>query len=85
MGKLTMNIFLLVSTVFYQKTLYNAYNKRARNIEIDVDEHNKVKEADSEFYRDASSLQYGKVSIFGAVVFITFFYWTGTKNFRGKN
>lgn len=46
--------------VFNQKTLYNAYKKRTKNIKIDVEEYNKMKEADPEFYRDASSLQYGK-------------------------
>ncbi|KAK2458919.1 phospholipase protein (PEARLI 4) family protein [Trifolium repens] len=46
--------------VFNQKTLYNAYKKRTKNIEIDVEEYNRMKEADPEFYRDASSLQYGK-------------------------
>lgn len=46
--------------VFNQKTLYNAYKKRTKNIEVDVEEYNKMKEADPEFYREASSLQYGK-------------------------
>ncbi|XP_073023891.1 uncharacterized protein [Primulina eburnea] len=46
--------------VFNQKTLYNAYKKRAKNIDVDLDEYNRMKEADSEFYRGASSLQYGK-------------------------
>ncbi|PIN02871.1 Cyclin D-interacting protein GCIP [Handroanthus impetiginosus] len=46
--------------VFNQKTLYNAYKKRTKNIELDLDEYNKMKEADPEFYREASSLQYGK-------------------------
>ncbi|CAL5440690.1 unnamed protein product [Camellia sinensis] len=46
--------------VFNQKTLYNAYKKRSKNIEIDIEEYNKMKEADPEFYREASSLQYGK-------------------------
>ncbi|PKU61855.1 pre-mRNA-splicing factor syf2 [Dendrobium catenatum] len=48
--------------VFNQKTLYNAYKKRTKNIEIDMDAYNKAKEADPEFYRDAASLQYGKPS-----------------------
>ncbi|XP_073270554.1 uncharacterized protein [Primulina huaijiensis] len=47
--------------VFNQKTLYNAYKKRAKNIHVDLDEYNRMKEADPEFYREASSLQYGKV------------------------
>lgn len=46
--------------VFNQKTLYNAYKKRAKNIDVDLEEYNKMKEADPEFYREASSLQYGK-------------------------
>lgn len=48
-------------TVFNQKTLYNAYKKRTKNIDIDLEEYNRMKEADPEFYREASSLQYGKV------------------------
>ncbi|TVU02991.1 hypothetical protein EJB05_51484 [Eragrostis curvula] len=48
--------------VFNQKTLYDAYKKRTKNIEIDMEAYNKAKESDPEFYRDASSLQYGKVS-----------------------
>jgi pre-mRNA-splicing factor SYF2 len=46
--------------VFNQKTLYDAYKKRTKNINVDVEEYNKMKEADPEFYREASSLQYGK-------------------------
>ncbi|OWM80433.1 pre-mRNA-splicing factor syf2 [Punica granatum] len=46
--------------VFNPKTLYNAYKKRTKNIDVDLDEYNKLKEADPEFYREASSLQYGK-------------------------
>ncbi|KAJ4834535.1 hypothetical protein Tsubulata_013679, partial [Turnera subulata] len=46
--------------VFNQKTLYNAYKKRTKNVEVNLEEYNKMKEADPEFYRDASSLQYGK-------------------------
>ncbi|KAL9317059.1 hypothetical protein ACSQ67_013576 [Phaseolus vulgaris] len=46
--------------VFNQKSLYNAYKKRTKNVEVDVEEYNRMKEADLEFYRDASSLQYGK-------------------------
>ncbi|KAI5647808.1 hypothetical protein M9H77_33813 [Catharanthus roseus] len=46
--------------VFNQKTLYNAYKKRTKNVQVDVEEYNKMKDADPEFYRDASSLQYGK-------------------------
>ncbi|KAB2088090.1 hypothetical protein ERO13_A04G131300v2 [Gossypium hirsutum] len=46
--------------VFNQKTLYNAYKKRTKNIDIDLEEYNKLKESDPEFFREASSLQYGK-------------------------
>lgn len=46
--------------VFNQKTLYNAYKKRTKNIEVDLEEYNRMKSADPEFYREASSLQYGK-------------------------
>ena len=48
-------------TVFNQKTLYDAYKKRTKDIDVDMEAYNKAKEADPEFYRDASSLQYGKV------------------------
>ncbi|KAL7204470.1 hypothetical protein ACSBR2_017528 [Camellia fascicularis] len=51
---------LLDSNVCNQKTLYNAYKKLSKNIEIDIEEYNKMKEVDPEFYREASSLQYGK-------------------------
>ncbi|KAK7267774.1 hypothetical protein RIF29_20453 [Crotalaria pallida] len=47
-------------SVFNQKTLYNAYKKRSSKIEVDVEEYNRMKEADPEFYREATSLQYGK-------------------------
>lgn len=46
--------------VFNQRTLYDAYKKRTKNIDIDLDEYNRMKEADPEFYRETSSLQYGK-------------------------
>ncbi|KAL6514502.1 hypothetical protein OROGR_020081 [Orobanche gracilis] len=46
--------------VFNQRTLYNAYKKRTKNIDVDLEEYNKMKEADPKFYRDTSSLQYGK-------------------------
>ncbi|KAF7810771.1 pre-mRNA-splicing factor syf2 [Senna tora] len=46
--------------VFNQKTLYNAYKKRTKNIDVDLEEYNKMKESDPEFYREASSLRYGK-------------------------
>lgn len=51
------------STVFNQKTLYDAYKKRTKNVEVDLDDYSRLKEADPEFYREASSLQYGKVSM----------------------
>ncbi|KAL5724046.1 hypothetical protein ACHQM5_007357 [Ranunculus cassubicifolius] len=46
--------------VFNQKALYEAYKKRTKNIDLDLEEYNRMKEADPEFYREASSLQYGK-------------------------
>lgn len=46
--------------VFNQKTLYDAYKKRTKNMDVDLEEYNRMKEADPEFYREASSLQYGK-------------------------
>ncbi|CAA2970868.1 Hypothetical predicted protein [Olea europaea subsp. europaea] len=46
--------------VFNQRTLYNAYKKRTKNIDVDLEGYNKMKESDPEFYREASSLQYGK-------------------------
>lgn len=52
---------LSLSSVFNQKTLYNAYKKRTKNIQVDLEEYNRMRAADPEFYREASSLQYGKV------------------------
>ncbi|CAA7403900.1 unnamed protein product [Spirodela intermedia] len=46
--------------VFNQKTLYSAYKKRTKDMEVDMEAYNKAKEEDPEFYRNASSLQYGK-------------------------
>ncbi|MFS8030757.1 putative mRNA splicing factor SYF2 [Helianthus anomalus] len=46
--------------VFNQKTLYDAHKKRTKKIDVDLEEYNGMKEADPEFYREASSLQYGK-------------------------
>ncbi|KAJ0666635.1 putative mRNA splicing factor SYF2 [Helianthus annuus] len=46
--------------VFNQKTLYDAHKKRTKKIEVDLDEYNRMKEAVPEFYREASSLEYGK-------------------------
>ena len=56
-----MKLMYIILTVFNQKTLYNAYKKRTKNVNIDLEEYNKMKETDPEFYREASSLQYGKV------------------------
>lgn len=56
-------MYTILWTVFNQKTLYNAYKKRTKNIEVDVEAYNNAKEADPEFYREASSLQYGKVFV----------------------
>lgn len=93
------NLYVIL-TVFNQKTLYNAYKKRTKNVEIDLEEYNKMKESDPEFYREASSLQYGKVSIsehydiFWCIsgsknvhLFLTlwFFVCLGTKDIRGQN
>lgn len=60
---------MLQLTVFNQKSLYNAYKKRTKNIEVDLEEYNKLKEADPEFYREASSLQYGKVLFHWKLIF----------------
>ncbi|KAL3687152.1 hypothetical protein R1sor_013461 [Riccia sorocarpa] len=46
--------------VFNQKSLYNAYKKRSKNIPYGMEDYNKAKEEDPEFFRDGSSLQYGK-------------------------
>eukprot|EP00253_Pinus_taeda_P020582 PITA_20582 len=47
--------------VFNQKSLYNAYKNRTKNITLNEDEYTKMKETDLELYCDGSSLQYGKV------------------------
>ncbi|KAG5514276.1 hypothetical protein RHGRI_035620 [Rhododendron griersonianum] len=54
------NFLTLVYIVFNQKTLYNAYKKWTKNVEIDIEEYNRMKEVDLEFYKEASTLQYGK-------------------------
>ncbi|KAG6544021.1 hypothetical protein Mapa_014544 [Marchantia paleacea] len=46
--------------VFNQKSLYNAYKKRTKDIPYGMEDYNKAKDADPDFYRDGSSLQYGK-------------------------
>lgn len=50
------------AAVFNQKSLYKAYKKRADNISVDMEEYQKQKESDPDFYRDGSCLEYGKVS-----------------------
>lgn len=71
----------LVFTVFNQKTLYDAHKKRTKDIEVDLDAYNRLKEEDPEFYRGASSLQYGKVSVSifldEPIHFEIFFFWKG--------
>lgn len=47
--------------MFNQKSLYNGYKKRTKNIEVSPEEYAKAREADPDFYRDGASLQYGKV------------------------
>lgn len=54
---------MATGAVFNQKSLYNGYKKRTKNIEVNLEEYNKLKAEDPEFYREASSLQYGKVCI----------------------
>ncbi|XVE67173.1 hypothetical protein DITRI_Ditri08aG0139400 [Diplodiscus trichospermus] len=44
-----------------QKTLYNACKKWTKNIDVDLEEYSKMKEAAPEFYCEASGLQYGKL------------------------
>lgn len=46
---------------FNEKSLYNAYKKRAKKVPYTMEEYNLAKASDPEFYRDGSSLQYGKV------------------------
>ncbi|KAJ7541994.1 hypothetical protein O6H91_10G084800 [Diphasiastrum complanatum] len=46
--------------VFNQKSLYNAYKKRTKHIPYSMEDYAKAKEADTDFYRDGASLQYGK-------------------------
>jgi len=52
----------VATSVFNQKSLYKAYEKRADNISVDMEEYQKQKESDPDFYRDGSCLEYGKVS-----------------------
>jgi pre-mRNA-splicing factor SYF2 len=46
--------------VFNQRSLYNAYKKRTKNVEISFEDYVKAREADPDFYRDGASLEYGK-------------------------
>ncbi|KAI5066339.1 hypothetical protein GOP47_0018963 [Adiantum capillus-veneris] len=46
--------------VFNQRSLYNAYKKRTKNIPYSMEDYMKAKESDPDFFRDGSSLQYGK-------------------------
>lgn len=48
-------------TVFNQRSLYNAYKKRTKNVEVTMEEYIEAQKADPDFYRDGTSLQYGKV------------------------
>ncbi|MCO5602332.1 hypothetical protein L7F22_056462 [Adiantum nelumboides] len=50
----------IVIPVFNQRSLYNAYKKRTKNIPYSMEEYMKAKESDPDFFRDGSSLQYGK-------------------------
>lgn len=69
-------------SVFNQKTLYNAYKKRTKNVAVDLDEYSKMKEADPEFYREASSLQYGKVGASAMISsFVFHLFQTSAKGF----
>ena len=54
-------IYCSFGAVFNQKSLYNGYKKRTKNIEVNPEEYVKAREADPDFYRDGASLQYGKV------------------------
>ncbi|KAH7414907.1 hypothetical protein KP509_14G017200 [Ceratopteris richardii] len=46
--------------VFNQRSLYNAYKKRTKHIPYSMEDYMKAKESDPDFFRDGSSLQYGK-------------------------
>eukprot|EP00250_Pteridium_aquilinum_P017405 c23615_g1_i1 orf=966-1937(-) len=46
--------------VFNQRSLYNAYKKRTKHIPYSMEDYIKAKESDPDFFRDGSSLQYGK-------------------------
>jgi len=46
--------------VFNQKSLYNGYKKRAKNVEVNHEEYAQARATDPDFLRDGASLQYGK-------------------------
>lgn len=52
---------LVFLAVFNQKSLYNGYKKRTKNIVVDHEEYAKARATDPDFLRDGASLQYGKV------------------------
>lgn len=54
---------LVFLAVFNQKSLYNGYKKRTKNIEVNHEEYAKARATDPDFLRDGASLQYGKVLI----------------------
>ena len=45
--------------VFNQKSLYNAYKKRTKQIDVNMEEYEKAKANNPEFYREGDSLQHG--------------------------
>ena len=45
--------------VFNQKSLYNSYKKRTNEIVVDMDEYERNKRENPEFYREGDSLQHG--------------------------
>ncbi|KAI3446272.1 hypothetical protein Pfo_002937 [Paulownia fortunei] len=59
-GKLLDANGLDMSKAYMLDTRDGRVKKRTKNIEVDHDEYNRMKEVDPEFYREASSLQYGK-------------------------
>eukprot|EP00271_Cylindrocystis_brebissonii_P013427 TRINITY_DN33246_c0_g1_i1.p1 TRINITY_DN33246_c0_g1~~TRINITY_DN33246_c0_g1_i1.p1 ORF type:complete len:420 (-),score=108.41 TRINITY_DN33246_c0_g1_i1:790-1956(-) len=46
--------------VFNQASLYRAYKKRTKNIEVDMAAYSQAKKEDPDFFRDSASLEYGK-------------------------
>ena len=49
-------------SAFNQKSLYTAYDKRTKNVQCNAEEYERAKQADPDFYRDGTSMHYGKVS-----------------------